>query len=122
MDQDLHYNTFSEELTSIPFFGRIKFHLSDFQVELRIAINIFLILIELSLCFGLKLCYNIKGFYIFAEGRFIMKTNYKKLWNILLDRNMKKELAEFAEVGTYTINKNKRLRAYVWVGNSLCLP
>ncbi len=39
VDQDLHYNTFSEELTSIPFFGRIKFHLSDFQMELRIAIN-----------------------------------------------------------------------------------
>ena len=29
----------SGELTSTPSFGRIKFHLSDFQVELRIAIN-----------------------------------------------------------------------------------
>ena len=28
------------------------------------------------------------------EGGFIMKVNYKKLWHILLDRNMEKELAE----------------------------
>ena len=35
-----------------------------------------------------------------------MKANYKKLWHILLDRNMKKkELAELAGVSTYTINK-----------------
>ena len=36
----------------------------------------------------------------------MMKANYKKLWHILLDRNMKKkELAELAGVSTYTINK-----------------
>ena len=35
-----------------------------------------------------------------------MKANYKKLWHILLDKNMKKkELAELAGVSTYTINK-----------------
>ena len=35
-----------------------------------------------------------------------MKANYKKLWHILLDRDMKKkELAQIAEVSTYTINK-----------------
>ena len=31
------------------------------------------------------------------KGRFIIQANYKKLWHILLDRNMKKkELAELA--------------------------
>ena len=40
------------------------------------------------------------------KGRFIIQANYKKLWHILLDRNMKKkELAELAGVSTYTINK-----------------
>ena len=35
-----------------------------------------------------------------------MKANYKKLWHILLDRDMKKkELAQIAGVSTYTINK-----------------
>ncbi|MDO5713663.1 MAG: helix-turn-helix transcriptional regulator [Tissierellia bacterium] len=35
-----------------------------------------------------------------------MKANYKKLWHILLDRDMKKkELAQMAGVSTYTINK-----------------
>lgn len=35
-----------------------------------------------------------------------MKANYKKLWHILLDKDMKKkELAQIAGVSTYTINK-----------------
>ena len=39
------------------------------------------------------------------KGVFIIKANYKKLWHILLDRDMKKkELAEMAGVSTYTIN------------------
>ncbi len=38
-----------------------------------------------------------------------MKANYKKLWHILLDRDMKKkELAQIAGVSTYTINKLKK--------------
>lgn len=88
----------------------------------RDFISIFLIKIELSLCFGLKLCYNIKGFYRFLEGRFIMKANYKKLWHILLDRNMKKkELAELAGVSTYTINKlNKNENVTVEVLGKIC--
>ena len=78
--------------------------------------------IELSLCFNLNLCYNVKGFYIFVEGRFIMKANYKKLWHILLDRNMKKrELAELAGVSTYTINKlNKNENVTVEALGKIC--
>ena len=35
-----------------------------------------------------------------------MKANYKRLWHILLDRDMKKkELAQISGVSTYTINK-----------------
>lgn len=38
-----------------------------------------------------------------------MKANYKKLWHILLDRDMKKkELAQIAGVSTYTIIKLKK--------------
>ena len=72
--------------------------------------------------FGLILCYNVKGFYIFAEGRFIMKANYKKLWHILLDRNMKKKgLAELAGVSTYTMNKlNKNENVTVEVLGKIC--
>lgn len=56
------------------------------------------------------------------EGRFIVKANYKKLWHILLDRNMKKkELAELADVSTYTINKlNKNENVTVEVLGKIC--
>lgn len=38
-----------------------------------------------------------------------MSISYKKLWHILLDRDLKKkELAEIAGVSTYTINKLNR--------------
>ena len=51
-----------------------------------------------------------------------MKANYKKLWHILLDRNMKKkELAQLAEVSTYTLNKlNKNENVTVEVLGKLC--
>ena len=51
-----------------------------------------------------------------------MKANYKKLWHILLDRNMKKkELAELADVSTYTINKlNKNENVTVEVLEKIC--
>ena len=51
-----------------------------------------------------------------------MKANYKKLWHILLDRNMKKkELAELADVSTYTINKlNKNENVTVEVLGKIC--
>ena len=51
-----------------------------------------------------------------------MKANYKKLWHILLDRNMKKkELAELAVVSTYTINKlNKNENVTVEVLGKIC--
>lgn len=72
-------------------------------------------MIELSLYFALKLCYNVKGFIDSWKGKFIMKTNYKILWHILLDRNMKK-LSELAGVGTYKINKlNKNKNVTVQV-------
>lgn len=56
------------------------------------------------------------------EGRFIMKANYKKLWHILLDKNMKKKkLAELAGVSTYTINKlNKNENVTVEVLGKIC--
>ena len=48
------------------------------------------------------------------KGRFIIQANYKKLWHILLDRNMKKkELAELAGVSTYTINKHDNVTVEV---------
>lgn len=38
-----------------------------------------------------------------------MGVSYKKLWHILLDRDLKKkDLAEIAGVSTYTINKLNR--------------
>ena len=51
-----------------------------------------------------------------------MKANYKKLWHILLDREMKKkELAQIAGVSTYTINKlNKNENVTVEVLGKIC--
>ena len=51
-----------------------------------------------------------------------MKANYKKLWHILLDRDMKKkELALIAGVSTYTINKlNKNDNVTVEVLGKIC--
>lgn len=51
-----------------------------------------------------------------------MKANYKKLWYILLDRDMKKkELAQIAGVSTYTINKlNKNENVTVEVLGKIC--
>ncbi len=51
-----------------------------------------------------------------------MKANYKKLWHILLDRNMKKkELSELAGVSTYIINKlNKNENVTVKVLGEIC--
>ena len=52
----------------------------------------------------------------------MMKANYKKLWHILLDRDMKKkELAQIAGVSTYTINKlNKNENVTVEVLGKIC--
>jgi len=57
-----------------------------------------------------------------VKGVFIIKANYKKLWHILLDRDMKKkELAEMAGVSTYTINKfNKNDNVTVEVLGKIC--
>ena len=51
-----------------------------------------------------------------------MKANYKKLWHILLDRDMKKKkLAQIAGVSTYTINKlNKNENVTVEVLGKIC--
>ena len=51
-----------------------------------------------------------------------MKANYKRLWHILLDRDMKKkELALIAGVSTYTINKlNKNDNVTVEVLGKIC--
>lgn len=51
-----------------------------------------------------------------------MKANYKKLWHILLDRDMKKnELAQIAGVSAYTINKlNKNDNVTVEVLGKIC--
>ena len=56
------------------------------------------------------------------KGRFIVQANYKKLWHILLDRNMKKkELAKLAGVSTYTINKlNKNDNVTVEALGKIC--
>ena len=38
-----------------------------------------------------------------------MAVSYKKLWKLLIDKDMKKkELAELANISTYTINKLNR--------------
>ncbi len=51
-----------------------------------------------------------------------MKANYKKLWHILLDRDMKKKkLAQIAGVSIYTINKlNKNENVTVEVLGKIC--
>ena len=51
-----------------------------------------------------------------------MKANYKRLWHILLDRDMKKkDLAQIAGVSTYTINKlNKNENVTVEVLGKIC--
>lgn len=51
-----------------------------------------------------------------------MKANYKRLWHILLDRDMKKkELAQIAGISTYTINKlNKNKNVTVEVLGKIC--
>lgn len=51
-----------------------------------------------------------------------MKANYKRLWHILLDRDMKKkELAQIAVISTYTINKlNKNENVTVEVLGKIC--
>ena len=51
-----------------------------------------------------------------------MKANYKRLWHILLDRDMKKkELAQIAGVSIYTINKlNKNDNVTVEVLGKIC--
>ncbi|MFQ7468380.1 helix-turn-helix domain-containing protein [Dialister sp.] len=56
------------------------------------------------------------------KGVFIIKANYKRLWHILLDRDMKKkELAHIAGVSTYTINKlNKNDNVTVEVLGKIC--
>lgn len=44
-----------------------------------------------------------------AEGEVKMAVNYRKLWHILLDRDMKKkDLAELAGLASYTIKKMGR--------------
>lgn len=51
-----------------------------------------------------------------------MKANYKRLWHILLDRDMKKkELVQIAGISTYTINKlNKNENVTVEVLGKIC--
>lgn len=51
-----------------------------------------------------------------------MKANYKKLWHILLDKDIKKkELAKISGVSTYTINKlNKNENVTVEVLGKIC--
>ncbi|EMJ5408607.1 TPA: helix-turn-helix domain-containing protein [Clostridioides difficile] len=52
-----------------------------------------------------------------------MKVSYKKLWHMLLDKNMKKkELAKLAGISTYTINKlNKNENVTVEIIGKICL-
>lgn len=69
----------------------------------------------------IRLNYVLRGG-IFVKGVFIIKANYKKLWHILLDRDMKKkELAQIAGISTYTINKlNKNENVTVEVLGKIC--
>ena len=51
-----------------------------------------------------------------------MAVSYKKLWKLLIDRDMKKkELAQIAGISTYTINKlNKNENVTVEVLGKIC--
>lgn len=53
--------------------------------------------------------YNYYGFAVYMKGWGFMAISYKKLWKLLIDRDMKKkDLAEQANLSTYTINKLNR--------------
>jgi DNA-binding Xre family transcriptional regulator len=46
---------------------------------------------------------------ITKEGGSCMTVSYKRLWKLLIDRDLKKkDLAELANISTYTINKLNR--------------
>ena len=50
-----------------------------------------------------------------------MKANYKRLWHILLDKNMKKkDLAKLAGISTYTINKLNKSENVTEVLGKIC--
>lgn len=51
-----------------------------------------------------------------------MSVSYKKLWHVLLDKNMKKkDLAKRAGVSTYTINKlNKNGNVTIEILGKIC--
>lgn len=45
----------------------------------------------------------------FGQGGFSLATSYKKLWKLLIDKDMKKKDLEFqAKISHYTINKLNR--------------
>lgn len=45
----------------------------------------------------------------FAEGTKIMAASYKRLWKLLIDKDLKKkDLCEMANISTYTIGKMNR--------------
>lgn len=52
-----------------------------------------------------------------------MSVSYKKLWHVLLDKNMKKkDLAKRAGVSTYTINKlNKNGNVTIEILGKICI-
>lgn len=49
--------------------------------------------------------YNIKDINSFVRGVF-MAVSYKKLWKLLIDRDLKKkDLAKLADISNYTVSK-----------------
>ena len=47
--------------------------------------------------------------YNFVEGAKIMAASFKRLWKLLIDKDLKKkDLCEMANISTYTIGKKNR--------------
>jgi len=74
--------------------------------KIREKFGIAIFLIEILMCYKYNYC---KLLLIHSERRGFMSVSYKRLWKLLIDRDMKKkDLAEKANISSYTMSKLNR--------------